>query len=90
MVALISSYTFALVVPFCHRFGKRFLRRSLAFSAVFTGVMMVVFALRSPFDAMHPKRLYILHSENVSKFSLLIESAIILTRYVDLDRLDHN
>ncbi|TDL26482.1 hypothetical protein BD410DRAFT_741807 [Rickenella mellea] len=66
MVALISSYTFALVIPFCHRFGKRFLHRALGFSFLATVLSVAIFSLRTPYDFMHPKRLYIIHSENIT------------------------
>jgi hypothetical protein len=33
-------------------------------------VMVVVFSLRPPFDAMHQKRVFIIHGENVSVSSV--------------------
>ena len=33
--------------------------------SMLTGVAMAVFCMRSPFDAMHQKRLYVIHMENV-------------------------
>ena len=35
-------------------------------TTLLTIIAMVMFSLRSPFDPMHPKRLYVLHVENVS------------------------
>ncbi|EJC99693.1 uncharacterized protein FOMMEDRAFT_160118 [Fomitiporia mediterranea MF3/22] len=66
IVVLTSSYLLPLILPFFQRFGARFVRRTLLFLTLMTGAMMVVFAFRSPFDSMHPKRVYIIHSENIT------------------------
>ena len=39
-----------------------------------TGLMMAIFAQINPYDALHPKRLYIIHSENVSFVSHLVDA----------------
>ena len=33
--------------------------------SVLTVLLMAVFAMREPFDAMHQKRLFVIHSQNV-------------------------
>lgn len=66
IVAFISAYSVPLAIPFLVRFGRRAVRRALFVTLTFSIVSIGVFSMRSPFDAMHPKRLYIVHSENVS------------------------
>ena len=65
MVAIIMSYGFPLTLPFIQRFGRSSVKLTFLVSVATSIAMMVVFAYRDPFDATHPKRLYILHSENV-------------------------
>jgi hypothetical protein len=36
------------------------------------GVLVALFAVREPFDGMHQKRLFVLHTENVGGFFLLV------------------
>jgi len=66
MVGVIGLYFLPLVVPFCVRFGGRFIVRATIFLGGVSALMIVIFSLRSPFDAMHPKRLFVIHSENVT------------------------
>ena len=54
-----------LTVPFVQRFSRRLLIRLVLFTSMVTGLVMAAFCMRSPFDAMHQKRLYIIHMENV-------------------------
>lgn len=65
IVAITGSYTLPLVIPFAHRFSRRLLVRAVVLFSMVTGIAMVVFAGRSPFDAMHQKRLFVIHMENV-------------------------
>jgi hypothetical protein len=39
-------------------------------------VLVAVFAIREPFDEMHQKRLFVLHTENVSNFRVVGEWAM--------------
>ena len=65
MVAFTLSYAFPLTIPFIHRFGRSALKFALVLSVLTSLAMMALFAQREVFDAMHPKRVYVLHSENV-------------------------
>ncbi|TFK48370.1 hypothetical protein OE88DRAFT_1684387 [Heliocybe sulcata] len=65
IVAMTGSYTLPLVLPFIHRFG-RVKARAVVLSSVATVVMMSIFAARNPFDAMHQKRVFVVHMENVT------------------------
>ena len=65
IVAITGSYILPLAIPFVHRFGRGVLVRGVVLSAVITAVMMALFSLRSPFDPMHQKRVFVLHMENV-------------------------
>ena len=71
IVVLTGTYLLPLVLPFFQRFGRPFLLRSLAFLTLFSGAMILLFTQRSPFDSTHPRRVYILHSENVCFSHLL-------------------
>jgi len=66
IVAIAGSYTLPLVIPFAHRFNRKVLVRSVMLFSVISGVSMIVFAGRSPFDAMHQKRLFVIHMENLT------------------------
>ena len=65
ITAFIGYYTFSLVIPFSHRFGRKVILVALV---LFTGLSitaMGVMSMQSPFDAMHPRRMYVIQSENV-------------------------
>ena len=66
IVAITGAYALPLVIPFIHRFPRRILRRAAIIPTFLTAIAIGVFAMRSPFDAMHPKRIFVLHMENVS------------------------
>ena len=68
IVALTGSYLMPLVIPFFHRFGRRFVLRSLTHLALLSSVMILLFTQLNPFDAMHPRRVFVVHNENVSPF----------------------
>ena len=69
IIASLGGLAFPLVLPFAHRFGRRrLLRGIIVFSIIMTG-LIGFFATMEPFDQMHQKRLFILHSENVSKLA---------------------
>ncbi|KII83063.1 hypothetical protein PLICRDRAFT_180757 [Plicaturopsis crispa FD-325 SS-3] len=66
IVAILCAHMFPLVLPFAHRFPRAALRRSVGVLGVAIVIVTAVFAARSPFDAMHQKRLFVLHTENVT------------------------
>lgn len=65
IVALLGAQALPLVVSFAHRFGHRKLWNAIILSTTATVIAMAVFSVKHPFDEMHQKRLFILHSENV-------------------------
>ncbi|KJA25691.1 hypothetical protein HYPSUDRAFT_37128 [Hypholoma sublateritium FD-334 SS-4] len=66
IIAALGGLAFPLVLPFSHRFGRpRLLRGVIFFSVIMTG-LIGFFATMDPFDQMHQKRLFILHSENLT------------------------
>ncbi|KAI0820291.1 hypothetical protein BC628DRAFT_1524628 [Trametes gibbosa] len=66
IVAGAGSYILPLTVPFVHRFGRRFLVRAIILMTMVTGLVMAIFSMREPFDAMHQKRLFVIHMENIT------------------------
>jgi hypothetical protein len=48
-----------------HRFSRRARVNALRILSVTTFVVAVIFALRSPFDEQHQRRLFVLSSDNV-------------------------
>ncbi|OBZ74192.1 putative endoplasmic reticulum metallopeptidase 1 [Grifola frondosa] len=66
IVAVSGAYTLPLMVPFVHRYSHRILVRMVVLLTMLTGITMAVFSMRSPFDAMHQKRLFVIHMENVT------------------------
>ncbi|KAI0630537.1 hypothetical protein C8Q77DRAFT_1211545 [Trametes polyzona] len=66
IVSITGAYILPLTVPFVHRFGRRFLVRAIVFLTMVTGLVMAVFSMRAPFDAMHQKRLFVIHMENIT------------------------
>ena len=66
IISSLGAISFPLVLPFAHKFGRRKLLRGIMFLSVLMTVLIAVFASMEPFDAMHQKRLFFLHMENVS------------------------
>ncbi|KAI0718042.1 hypothetical protein C8T65DRAFT_706971 [Cerioporus squamosus] len=66
IVAINGSYILPLLVPLMHRFGHRTLVRVVVLLAMATGLAIAVFSVRSPFDPMHQKRLFVIHMENIT------------------------
>ena len=76
IVASLGALSLPLLLPFAHRFGRRSLFRGVLSMSIVTVILMGVFAMKVPFDAMHQKRLFVLHLENVSfRFSRLLSSS---------------
>ncbi|KAI0924464.1 hypothetical protein AcW2_005343 [Taiwanofungus camphoratus] len=66
IVAGAGAYTLPLLVPFMHRFGPRFLARAILLLSMVTAVAIAVFSMKSPFDPMHQKRMFVIHMENIT------------------------
>ncbi|EIW58152.1 uncharacterized protein TRAVEDRAFT_28892 [Trametes versicolor FP-101664 SS1] len=66
IVSATGSFTLSLTVPFMSRFSHRTLVRSVTLLTMITGLTMAVFSMRSPFDSMHQKRLFVIHMENIT------------------------
>ena len=66
MVVITWAYFAPLVLPFLVRFGRQTVARIFIVMLTMSFVSVAIFSMRNPFDAMHPKRLYVIHSENVS------------------------
>ncbi|KAI0332654.1 hypothetical protein GY45DRAFT_1344453 [Cubamyces sp. BRFM 1775] len=66
IVAVNGSYILPLTVPFVHRFSRRVLFRAVVVLSMVTGLSMAIFSMRSPFDPMHQKRLFVIHMENIT------------------------
>ena len=65
IVGVLGPYTVPLAIPFIHRYSRKVLVRSVVFLFGLTVVATAIFAVREPFDAMHQKRLFVIHMENV-------------------------
>ncbi|KZT69234.1 hypothetical protein DAEQUDRAFT_811468 [Daedalea quercina L-15889] len=66
IVAGAGAYTLPLVVPFMHRFGRRTTARAAVLCTMATAVAVAAFSMRSPFDEMHQKRVFVIHMENIT------------------------
>ncbi|EKM50065.1 uncharacterized protein PHACADRAFT_153387 [Phanerochaete carnosa HHB-10118-sp] len=66
IVAVVGSYVLPLLIPFIHRYDRGVLVRSIALVSMATAVSIAVFSARNPFDAMHQKRLFVIHMENIT------------------------
>ncbi|KIJ43580.1 hypothetical protein M422DRAFT_229023 [Sphaerobolus stellatus SS14] len=66
MTAFLGFYTIPLLIPFAHRFGKKMTQHSVFFFLGLTVFSMAYMANLRPFDSMHPKRMFIMHSENIT------------------------
>ncbi|KAF9475846.1 hypothetical protein BDN70DRAFT_953709 [Pholiota conissans] len=66
IVASLGGLSFPLILPLTHRFGRRALLRGIVFLSIIMTVVVSFFATLAPFDQMHQKRLFILHSENIT------------------------
>ena len=73
IVGVLTAYASVLVLPFVYRFDESagparstgFLSRARLFAGLATVVSVAYFAARSPFDATHQKRVFMIHMENV-------------------------
>lgn len=76
IVAGAGAYTLPLLVPFIHRFGRRTIVRATLLCTMATAVAIAAFSVRSPFDEMHQKRVFVIHMENVSGASTSLPPTI--------------
>lgn len=65
MTAFIGFYTFPLAVPLAHRFGRKVTVIAVLLFSALSMVSTCMMVMQAPFDAMHPKRLFVVQSENV-------------------------
>jgi len=65
MTAFIGFFTFPLAIPFAHRFGRQVTVSAIFLFSSLSVVSICVMVMHAPFDAMHPKRLFVVQSENV-------------------------
>ena len=75
IVAFTGSITLPLLLPFIHRF-PRVRNGAIMIASLVSAVAIAVFMAREPFDHMHPKRLFVLHMENVCFFTILSTSML--------------
>ncbi|KAJ7509606.1 hypothetical protein B0H11DRAFT_1960274 [Mycena galericulata] len=66
LISVLSAQAVPLVLPFAHRFGRAALRQLVLVLSLLTAVNMAIYAQRDVFDAMHQKRLFVLHLENAT------------------------
>ncbi|KAF8625164.1 hypothetical protein AX15_005531 [Amanita polypyramis BW_CC] len=66
VISALGFKTVSFALPFAHRFGRRSLRQAIILLSILTVLLIAVFAAREPFDAMHQKRLFVIHSENIT------------------------
>lgn len=66
LVPITLAYFVPLIIPFFVRFGRRITILVIIATLVTSALSIIVFSKKNPFDDMHPKRLYVIHSENVS------------------------
>ena len=65
IVSLTGAFALPLSIPFIHRYSRGVLVRSIVLLTFVTTASVAVFSMRSPFDTMHQKRLFVMHMENV-------------------------
>jgi fumarate reductase subunit D len=66
IVSVVGASMLPLSLPFAHRYSRRVLVRAVTLLGAVTVIGMVAFSMRQPFDAMHQKRLFVIHAENVT------------------------
>lgn len=66
IVAVMLSITAPLVTPFSRRFSQTVRMNAVTLLNIVTVVAVAVFALRSPFDETHQRRVFLLGSDNIT------------------------
>lgn len=72
IVTVLGAVMISFSVPFAHRFGSATLRHALILAIVALGVVMAFFYNQASFDEKHQKRLFVIHMEDVSRFSFAV------------------
>jgi len=79
ITAFLVFFILPFSIPFSHRFGRRVASAAILVLTLLTVLVMTLFTLPtwSPFDDMHQKRFFALHTENITsgEFSLHIAAA---------------
>lgn len=65
IAAVMLSITMPLFTPFSRRFSENVRMNALILLNILTVVAVAVFALRSPFNETHQRRVFLLGSDNV-------------------------
>lgn len=79
ITAFIGYYTCSLVIPFAHRFGRKITLMTVVLFTALSITTMGMMSMKSPFDAMHPRRMFVIQSENVRVLIKVRDHVIILT-----------
>ncbi|KAI0091617.1 hypothetical protein BDY19DRAFT_983891 [Irpex rosettiformis] len=66
IVAISGAYALPLSIPFIHRWPRTVLKRAIVLLSILTTLAIAVFSAREPFDAMHQKRVFVVHMENIT------------------------
>ena len=68
MVAGLTFLCMPFAIPLAHRVRRQTLRLTIVGLTLLSGVVIAAFAggVIEPFNAMHPRRLFVLHNEDVS------------------------
>ncbi|KAG8893391.1 hypothetical protein FRB99_001981, partial [Tulasnella sp. 403] len=67
MTAVLGFFIFSLALPFVHRLRRSVLLSTIISISMASAMIMFAFALAaSPFDAMHQKRMFVLHYEDLN------------------------
>ncbi|KAH9021484.1 hypothetical protein EDB84DRAFT_1512163 [Lactarius hengduanensis] len=66
IAAVMLSITVPLVTPFSHRFSENVRMNAVTVLNIVTVVAVAIFALRSPFDDTHQRRVFLLGSDNIT------------------------
>lgn len=61
------------ILPFSHRVRRSVLLLAVLVVSLFSAITMLIYAYGSqPFDAMHQKRMFVLHFEDVSEAASVV------------------
>lgn len=68
LVAVLLTLNSGVFLPLCHRYGVRFMRKTLGILLALSAVSLAFFALPAvpTFDDRHPRRLIVHHVENIT------------------------
>jgi len=66
IVTVILTLTVPLATPFVHRFPRSVRVNAATILSITTFAVAMVFAVRSPFDEQHQRRLFVLSSDNIT------------------------